>query len=125
MCGLFKRQTQEGYWIETAQASHDTSIEANVCKEDFQKVNEVTSGLSGEIVQSGLNCCVCFFRSQLLLTVNLLDASETSSIQILFELQAAQEIAMLAPVNCEIRNSNSNVTDETYNSKDFENLSRF
>ena len=33
--------------------------------------------------------------------------------------------AMLAPVNCEIRNSNSNVTDETYNSKHLETLSRF
>ena len=32
---------------------------------------------------------------------------------------------MLAPVNCEIRNSNSNVTDETYNSKHLETLSRF
>ena len=32
---------------------------------------------------------------------------------------------MLAPVNCEIRNSNSNVTDETYNSKHLENLSGF
>ena len=32
---------------------------------------------------------------------------------------------LLAPVNCEIRNSNSNVTDETYNSKHFETLSRF
>ena len=31
--------------------------------------------------------------------------------------------AMLAPVNCEIRNSNSKVTDETYNSKDFKKLS--
>ena len=33
--------------------------------------------------------------------------------------------AMLAPVDCEIGNPNSNVTDETYNSKDLENLSRF
>ena len=33
--------------------------------------------------------------------------------------------SMLAPVNCEIRNSNSNVTDETYNSKHLETLSRF
>ena len=32
---------------------------------------------------------------------------------------------MLAPVNCEIRNPNSNVTDETYNSKLLENSSRF
>ena len=32
---------------------------------------------------------------------------------------------MLAPVNCEIRNSNSNLTDEIYNSKHLENLSRF
>ena len=29
---------------------------------------------------------------------------------------------MLAPVNCEIRNSNSNVTDETYNLKLLENF---
>ena len=34
-------------------------------------------------------------------------------------------LIMLAPVNCEIRNSNSNVTDETYNSKHLEILSRF
>ena len=34
-------------------------------------------------------------------------------------------LLLLAPVNCEIRNSNSNVTDETYNSKHLENLSRF
>ena len=33
--------------------------------------------------------------------------------------------AMLAPVICEIRNSSSNVTDETYNSKLLEILSRF
>ena len=33
--------------------------------------------------------------------------------------------AMLAPVTCKIRNSSLNVTDETYNSKHLENLSRF
>ena len=33
--------------------------------------------------------------------------------------------AMLAPVNCKIRNSNSNVTDEIYNSNHLEILSRF
>ena len=48
----------------------------------------------------------------------LLFGSAITFVQFLF-------YKVLALVNCEIRNSNSNVTDETYNSKHLETLSRF
>ena len=36
-----------------------------------------------------------------------------------------QQLLLLVPVNCKSRNSILNVTEETYNSKHLENLSRF